>query len=377
MRLTQRCFGATLVLLAAGLGACASTPPPAPFAAQVLEPGPGERVVVDQVLLVTDASGSMTAGPEYGRAKAFTRSFVDGMPNGSYGAGAIAFGGPERTRVPVRGFQREGLAAWARDIPEFGNTTPLTTVIREAGSALPATGGHAALVVVSDGLPMGNGVRSDAPGALAAARKVSASRSGRLCIHTVHVGDAPEGAAFLRSLADLTGCGSASEENGLRSAQALLGLQRTIFLGAAPAASPRDSDGDGVMDAQDRCPRTPRGADVDGRGCWVIAGLNFDTDQAEIKSEFRPRLDRVVQVLKDNPSVRIRVDGHTDDRGSAAYNQQLSERRAAAVADYLTSRGVAPSRLESKGFGESSPAAPNDTRENRYRNRRTELSVID
>lgn len=366
-----------LISVAAFLAACASPPPPAPIAAQVVTPGPGERVVVDQALIVTDASGSMTSGAEYGRAKALTRSFVDGMPEGNYGAGAIAFGGGERTTVPVEAFQRDRLAGWAQGMPEFGETTPLTGVLREAGAALSETGGHAAVIVISDGLAMSNGARSDASAALATARKVAAERSGRLCVYTVHVGDAPEGAAFLRELADVTGCGLARSEEGLRTARDLMGFQRTIFLGAAPAMAPRDSDGDGVMDGEDRCPRTPRGAEVDRRGCWVIAGLNFDTDRAEIKSEFRPRLDRVVKVLQQNPEVRIRVDGHTDDTGSADYNQQLSERRAVAVADYLTSRGIAESRVRSKGFGESKPAVPNDSRENRYRNRRTELSVID
>jgi OOP family OmpA-OmpF porin len=333
--------------------------------------------VVDQALVIADASGSMTGGPEYGRAKALTRSFVDGMPEGSYGAGAIAFGGRERTKVPVQAFQRERLAGWARDIPEFGETTPLTSVLLEMGAALSATSGHAAVVVISDGLPMSNGSRSDAAEALAAARKVAASRTGRLCIYTIQVGDAPEGTAFLRSLADATGCGLARAESSLASARDLLGFQRAIFLGVAPPTSPRDSDGDGVVDAEDRCPRTPRGAGVDRRGCWVIAGLNFDTDRAEIKSEFYPRLDQVVEVLEQNPEVRIRVDGHTDDTGSAAYNQQLSERRAAAVAEYITSRGIDSSRVKSKGFGESTPAVPNDSRGNRCLNRRTELSVVD
>ncbi|MGI9538647.1 MAG: OmpA family protein [Miltoncostaeaceae bacterium] len=361
------------------LTACASTPPPQPIAAQVVTPGPGERVVVDQALVVTDASGSMTNGPEFGRAKALTRAFVAGMPNGSYGAGAIAFGGTERTNVPVAAFQRDPLARWAEGIPEFGKTTPVPSVIRESGAALGAGSGHAALILISDGLPMSNGSRPDAAAALTVARKVAEERRGKLCIYTIQVGDAPEGAAFLESLATLTGCGLARAEANLATPQDLLGFQRAIFLGAAPPApaSPRDSDGDGVVDANDRCPRTPRGAKADSRGCWVIAGLNFDTDRSEIKSEFRPRLDEVVEVLRQNPDVRIRVDGHTDDRGSAAYNQQLSERRAAAVADYITSRGIDASRVESKGFGESAPAVPNDSPENRYRNRRTELSVID
>jgi outer membrane protein OmpA-like peptidoglycan-associated protein len=109
----------------------------------------------------------------------------------------------------------------------------------------------------------------------------------------------------------------------------------------------------------------------------VIRGLNFDTDQAEIKPEFEPRLKNVADVLEQNPAVHIRVEGHTDGRGAAAYNQQLSDRRARSVADYLVTQGIGAERLQTRGLGESAPLRPNDTAENMYLNRRTELSVIE
>jgi OOP family OmpA-OmpF porin len=142
-------------------------------------------------------------------------------------------------------------------------------------------------------------------------------------------------------------------------------------------AMPGDRDGDGVLDAADRCPRTPSGAKVDARGCWVIQGLNFATNSAEIEPASRTRLrNEVVPVLKANPGVAIAIDGHTDSRGDAAYNQQLSERRAESVRAYLVSQGVSADRLQARGFGETKPIAPNDTAANLRKNRRTELTVV-
>jgi outer membrane protein OmpA-like peptidoglycan-associated protein len=112
----------------------------------------------------------------------------------------------------------------------------------------------------------------------------------------------------------------------------------------------------------------------------ILRGINFDFDKANIKAEFAPVLDEAAQILKDNPNVNVVVEGHTDSIGSDAYNQRLSERRARAVKQYLTSRGVEASRLETVGKGETEPVADNtkngrDNPEGRAMNRRAELKV--
>src|SRR5690606_14139553 len=105
-------------------------------------------------------------------------------------------------------------------------------------------------------------------------------------------------------------------------------------------------------------------------------GVRFDFDSAELSAEARATLDRVARSLVGNPNVRVRVTGHTDVSGSEAYNVRLSERRAQSVAEYLSSRGVAASRLETVGRGTAEPVASNDTREGRAQNRRVELARI-
>jgi OOP family OmpA-OmpF porin len=139
---------------------------------------------------------------------------------------------------------------------------------------------------------------------------------------------------------------------------------------------PLDSDGDGVPDYLDQCPGTPKGAKVDSRGCWVLRNLHFDLDKSEIKPESYPVLDEAVKVLKENPGLRVEIEGHTDSQGSAAYNQGLSERRADAVMRYMTGKGIDSSRLSTKGFGLTRPVADNATAEGRALNRRVELTPV-
>ncbi len=105
-------------------------------------------------------------------------------------------------------------------------------------------------------------------------------------------------------------------------------------------------------------------------------GVTFDTDSTVIKPTFRDTLDRVAQSMVQYPNSLIDVYGHTDSTGSDAYNQQLSERRAQAVAAYLSSRGVAASRIRSQGFGETQPVASNETEEGRAANRRVEIKIV-
>lgn len=137
-----------------------------------------------------------------------------------------------------------------------------------------------------------------------------------------------------------------------------------------------DTDGDGVPDAADACPGTPRGAQVNSRGCWVLAGVYFDTDKSRIEPDFAARLDRVAAVMRDNPSLRVEVQGHTDNVGRAGYNRKLSEARAASVRRYLVDKGVAAERLTVRGYGYERPAASNDTDAGRARNRRVELRPL-
>lgn len=139
---------------------------------------------------------------------------------------------------------------------------------------------------------------------------------------------------------------------------------------------PLDTDGDGVPDYLDQCPDTPKGARVDERGCWVISGALFDFDKYVVKQKYIPVLEHVVNVLIENPGVKIQIQGHTDNFGTLEYNQILSENRAGAVMSYLLRNGIERNRLTVQGFSFNKPIATNETEEGRALNRRVELTPI-
>jgi outer membrane protein OmpA-like peptidoglycan-associated protein/tetratricopeptide (TPR) repeat protein len=108
----------------------------------------------------------------------------------------------------------------------------------------------------------------------------------------------------------------------------------------------------------------------------VLRNIFFDVNKYELKNESQVELDRIVQLLQDNPTVKIQIEGHTDNVGTAADNLKLSENRAKSVINYLVIKGIAANRLTPKGFGATKPIADNKTEEGRAQNRRTELKVI-
>ncbi|HEX9803992.1 MAG TPA: OmpA family protein [Gammaproteobacteria bacterium] len=105
----------------------------------------------------------------------------------------------------------------------------------------------------------------------------------------------------------------------------------------------------------------------------VSSEASFGFDRADLRPEFKPTLDKVAAVLRDDPNVRITIIGFTDSVGTEEYNQRLSMRRAQATADYLVSRGVSQSQILVQGLGEAEPRASNDTAEGRAQNRRVEI----
>jgi len=202
-----------------------------------------------------------------------------------------------------------------------------------------------------------------------------------------------------------------------------------LFLGArwggqhvarppAPSSAPADRDGDGVPDAQDRCPDVPGPVALDGcpdrdgdeipdledecpdepgkpahAGCpapevepvvevqterlSISDAITFDTARDTIKPESFPILDQVARVLIAHPELtQVRVEGHTDNVGPADYNKDLSQRRAASVVRYLVGRRVEAKRLLSAGYGFERPVATNATVLGRARNRRVEFTLL-
>mgnify|MGYP003876109581 CR=1 FL=1 len=109
---------------------------------------------------------------------------------------------------------------------------------------------------------------------------------------------------------------------------------------------------------------------------FPVNNIFFDFDRATLRPESKNELNNAIRFLNDNPTIRIEIGGHTDSKGSDAYNLKLSQARAKSVYDYLTQNGIDPNRLQAFGYGERMPIATNATDEGRQLNRRIEFKVI-
>ncbi len=109
---------------------------------------------------------------------------------------------------------------------------------------------------------------------------------------------------------------------------------------------------------------------------FVLNNIFFDTGKWELREKSKAELDELVLFMQENPQVRGEISGHTDNVGDKKSNQELSLKRAKSVYEYLLQKGVEPNRLTFRGYGDSQPAAPNDTEENRQKNRRIEFKFL-
>ena len=109
----------------------------------------------------------------------------------------------------------------------------------------------------------------------------------------------------------------------------------------------------------------------------TLKNVFFETGKWDIKSDSYPELERLVALLKEVPLLKIEISGHTDNVGSDSFNELLSQKRADAVVNFLSKKGVSKERLIAKGYGKSKPVVTNDTEEGRAQNRRTEFEIIE
>ena len=163
---------------------------------------------------------------------------------------------------------------------------------------------------------------------------------------------------------------------------ALVGGEKGALIGAGVGAVSGAGVG-GYMDLQARKLRQ----ELEGTGVRVAkngnnivlimpGNITFDTNKANIKSNFKPVLDSVAKVINEFDKTKVQVTGYTDNTGTAAINNKLSAERANAVATYLRLRGVANARIYAAGLGSSNPIASNATAAGREQNRRVEISLI-
>ena len=408
--MTNRFFRAMLLLgVLLILSGCAARQPvrgAPPFKAVDLNPGikSGDYVQkTDQFLVILDASGTMQ-WRKYQTAGRLARHMNLTIPDLRLKAGLRIFGKDGNRTDLVYGmvdYTRSGLDA---AIPASGGygESPLGESIASAGMDLKQATGNIALIIFSDGIETGGS-------SIEAAEALKRQYGDRLCIYGISLGSSRRGRTVLEGVSKVGQCGFVIRPEEIQSPEGMAAFVEKVFLAKAPPrpqpvvlppptvppppappepkeapkpepvatpSKPVDSDGDGVPDDVDKCPNTPRGAKVDREGCWVLPILYFDRAKWNIKKEFLPALNEVAMILKNNPDVKVVLEGHTDNRGKNPYNKKLSEKRAKEVQSHFITAGVSRERLTPRGYGETRPAVPNTSPEDMAKNRRVELLPV-
>lgn len=426
------------VMISALLISCAIQKPQTAFKAHDLSPKlqAGHYVQkVDNFMVVLDASGSMgelyRGQTKLNLAKDVVSRMNQTIPDVQLTGALRTFGQSawRKKTTLIYGlteYTKEGLEEALKTVKRPAGRSPSALAIDAATEDLKPTQGGLAVIIVSDGKEMDN-----AP--VVAAENMKSAFGDRLCIYTVLVGNDPAGKSLMERVARAGRCGFSVSANRIASSEDMANFVEKVFLEKAKAMDsdgdgvfddldkcpntpkgvkvdrfgcpidadgdgvydyldqcpntprgvrvdqkgcPPDSDGDGVYDYIDQCPGTPKGAKVNDKGCWVLEQIQFDTGKWTIKARVYPALDDVVAVLKRNLTLRVEIQGHTDNIGSEASNRKLSGDRARAVMEYLVKKGVQAKRLSAAGYGSSRPIASNDTSEGRARNRRVELTPV-
>ncbi len=157
-----------------------------------------------------------------------------------------------------------------------------------------------------------------------------------------------------------------------------LPVASTQIPAAAPAVSNEaDTDGDGIVDSKDECPQTPKGYQVDTKGCpkSVTLHINFAFASNLIPTSAAQDVINLTKFMKDNPAANITIVGHTDIIGNDERNQPRSEARARALGDKLIANGIDANRIKTSGKGSKEPIATNNTDAGRAQNRRIEVEI--
>ena len=350
---------------------------------------------VDNFIVILDTSGSM-AKPYKGEIKLNTASEIVSRINATLPDlnlkgelrmfGRISTFSQQFTQLlwgPAN-YSKSGLESGLQKVERGRGESPLNLAINAAAGDFASIQGRTAVIIVTDA----NKEYMNYGAAVKAAKSMKGQYGDRLCIYTVQIGKDPEAKKVLDKVAEAGQCGFATNAVQISSSGDMAAFVEQVFLTkvekvvvveevvVVKAPVRGDRDGDGVYDDLDQCPNTPKGAKVDKRGCWVLGDVFFDFDKYNIKPEFDYELDAVVKVLRMNPSVKIRIEGNTDNVGTEKYNMRLSERRANSIKVYLETLGIDEDRLSTIGYGFSKPIATNATDAGRALNRRVELTPV-
>ena len=314
---------------------------------------------VDNFIFFVDQSGSMAmkyqdAGDrKIDMALATVKAMNQAIPELNYTAGMFMFA-PFEAKAQPGAYNKAGMAAAidgvSTDFDIFNRTTPMGNGLMDLDPVLAGLSGNTGLIIFTDG---NSNIGADP---VAQAQALYAKYGDKLCIHIVSYADKARGQMIIDNIRSLSSCTVVADYNSLMAPGGMDKYVKEVFYKEVADAAP-----------------APKSAPVPVAAPSISFNLHFGFDKYQITDEMVPVLDEAKTILAEYPNAEFVVAGHTDSTGPEAYNQGLSERRAASVKDWLIAHGIDAARLEAKGYGELNPKYDNDTREGRKLNRRVEI----
>jgi OOP family OmpA-OmpF porin len=362
--------GGLIFALVVLLASCATAPPMAPFSPQDLngKVRSGDYVAkADNFVVVFDSSSSMgeaykgslnTGNSKFAVAKDLVDRMNKTLPALPIQGALTAFGMGKQPVTTVYGmtdYSQDGMAEGLGRVSKPSGTTPMGLGMAEAGALLKEAPGEIAIIVFGDGEE--NTITTTS---LDAANMLKEEFGDRACLYTVFVGNTDKGRKLMSDVAATSSCGMATSADDLASAEAMAAFVEKVFLEKAPAK-----------------PVAKPAPLPQPKISWILSDVNFDLNKAVVRPDAKEILQKDIKILKENPQIRVEIQGHTCDLGTADYNRMLSDKRANAIRDYLISEGIAADRLSARGYGEDNPRFPNDSEANRAKNRRVEMVPIE
>jgi OOP family OmpA-OmpF porin len=275
--------------------------------------------------------------------------------------GSLTVFAPDRTIMGPTEFNRASFGQSIEGMPEtgkiFGNRTPLGDSIMQLDGLLGRSSGKTAVLLVSDG------EKNIGMDALEAAKTMH-GKYPDVCFHSVSLADSERGRAILKEISQVNDCVYADGTKLASDPTALDQFARDVFY----TVKVRDIVVEKVVEEVVAVEATAVVPEV-----VELKRVHFEFDKYDLTPAAQMTLDENANTLRNNSDLSVVIQGNTDSIGTEAYNQTLSEQRAQAVYDYLRSKGVAPERMQTVGYGFSRPIADNGTPEGRALNRRSEI----
>jgi OOP family OmpA-OmpF porin len=349
------------------VASCAPMATESPFTATDLSGklGQGYKQKVDNALIILDASTSMydkeDGTQKIVRAKNVVLHMNDTLPPLKMQAGLHVFGptlgvnmDDSKLVYGMTAYNAADLAAAVKSVQVAG-LTPLAKPLVKSVAALKDSKGQIAVIIVSDGM----NTSDQSP--VEAAQALKAAFGDRICIYTILIGDSPVGKKVMEDVAAAGKCGFSTTEGAVATSQGMADFVEQVFL-EKEVAQP-------VVQKVVPPP-------VMEKTVTMNLNVQFDFDKYNLRRTAQDRVEEFAAFMKEHPHTTALLEGHTDNYGSAAYNDRLSLRRAESVKKYLVEKlKIDPARLTTKGYGFSRPIATNKTAAGRQENRRV-VAVI-